>query len=230
MKKIGIIGGIGPAPTLDYYRGIIEGYREEANTEDYPEIIIDSINMTEMLSYVSDKNWEKLAGMLVRSIESLAAAGAVFAAIASNTPHIVFDTVKNLSPLPLISIVDETCKYARANNCRKAVVTGTRFLMSSGLYENELKKYGIEAVVPPEEEQKVIHGIIFPNLENGIVLPEDKLKMLEIINRITLEQRADALILACTELPLMIRENDMDILTLNTTKIHIDAILDYILT
>lgn len=226
MKKAGIVGGIGPASTLDYYNGIINGFR--ANNENYPEIIINSVNMTEMLSYVSNKNWDDLVSMLLNAIRSLADAGAEFAAIASNTPHIVFDKVQKQSPLPLISIVDETCKYAAAKKCKKAVVIGTYFTMNSGLYTEPLKKYDIKAIVPPEDDQTAIHGIIFPKLEDGIVIPEDKEKMLAVINRLTAEQNADALILGCTELPLMIKDNDLDILVLNTTQIHIKAIVENI--
>jgi aspartate racemase len=112
MKKVGIVGGIGPASTPDYYLGIIKGYREQLQNGEYPEIVIDSINMTEMLGYISEKNYDELVMQLSRSVANLAAAGADFAVIASNTPHIVFDEVRMRSKLPLISIVEETCRYA----------------------------------------------------------------------------------------------------------------------
>lgn len=101
--------------------------------------------------------------------------------------------------------------------------------MSSGLYSNAFAKYGIDAFVPTEAEQKAIHNIIFPNLQEGIILPEDKKTLLQIANRIIAEQNADALILGCTELPLIIQENDLEVLILDTTQIHINAILSYIL-
>jgi len=229
MKKVGIIGGIGPASTLDYYNGIINGVRAKINDGNYPEIIINSINMTEMLSYVADKNWDALVSMLLNAIKKLAGADAEFAAIASNTPHIVFDRIEEQSVLPLISIVDATCKYAQAKNCTKAVVTGTRFTMSSGLYSEAFKRHDITSVVPSEREQAIIHNIIFPKLEDGIVIPEDKLKMMEIVNDLISKHNADALVLGCTELPLMIKEDDLDTLIINTTQIHIEAIVKYML-
>jgi len=228
MKKIGIVGGIGPASTLDYYSGIINGYRGKTSSENYPKIVIDSINMNEMLSYVSDEKWEDLVNLLLKSIKNLANAGAEMAAIASNTPHIVFDRVQKLSALPLISIVEETCRYAQCKKCKKVVVIGTRFTMSSGLYSKAFQKYDIDAVVPTEDEQAEIHGIIFPKLEDGIIDPIDKQKMLALVTRLLAEHKADGLILGCTELPLMIKENDLDTIMMNTTQIHIDAIVNAI--
>ena len=228
MKKSGIIGGIGPASTLDYYSGIIDGVRAKTNDGNYPEILINSINMTGMLSLVQNKDWNALAEILLAAIQNLADAGAEFAAIASNTPHIVFDKVSERSVLPMVSIVDSACQYAKSKGCKKAVVIGTKFTMSSGLYSEAFKKHYIDAVVPSEDQQEAIHNLFFPNLENGIVIPADKQKMLDIVNGLISEHRADILILGCTELPLMIKDGDVDALTLNTTQIHIDAIVDMI--
>jgi len=229
MKKVGLVGGIGPASTLDYYKGIIDGYRVRTTGGNYPPMIIDSLNLTEMYSYVSNKQWDEFTNRLAGSIKNLAAGGAEFAAMAANTAHIVFDEVNGQSPLPLISIVDETCKYAQTKNCQRVVIFGTSFTMSSGLYSNAFAKYGIDAFVPTEDEQKAIHNIIFPNLQEGIILPEEKKTMLQIANRILFEKNADALILGCTELPLIIQENDLNTLLLDTTQIHIDAIVNYML-
>ena len=225
MTKVGIIGGIGPASTLDYYSGIINGYRQATGEENYPEILINSINMTEMLAYTRDEDWDSLTSMLVDAIGRLADAGAGFAAIASNTPHIVFDRVLECSPLPLLSIVKETAAYAQLNGCKKVVVIGLRFIMQSGLYSKVFEKLGISAVVPSPGLQEVIHNLIFPDLENGIVVPQDKLRMLEIVGGLITEHDADALVLGCTELPLMIQDGDLETLLLNTTQIHIDAIV-----
>jgi len=226
MKKVGIIGGIGPVSTLDYYSGIISGVRAKTDCDDYPEIVIDSVNMTEMVSYVSNKNWDALVNMLLKSITHLANAGADFAAIASNTPHIVFDKVQKESVLPLISIVDATCAYVQRKGCKRVVVIGTRFTMSSGLYTDAFKKYDITAIVPSDNEQTVIHGIIFPKLEDGIVVPEDKKKMLRIARDLLSKHNADGLVLGCTELPLMIKDDDLDTQIFNTTQIHVDAIVN----
>ncbi|MCL2625296.1 MAG: amino acid racemase [Cystobacterineae bacterium] len=224
-KKVGIVGGIGPASTLDYYSGILRGFRAKTKDENYPEIIINSINMTEMLSFLSNKDWDALIRRLLRAIQNLADAGAEFAAIASNSPHIVFDEVQRQSALPLISIVEATCAHAQAKACKKAVILGTRFTMGSGLYAEAFEKYGMTAIVPPEETQAIIHSLIFPKLEDGIVVPEDKQRMLEIAGGLMEEHHADSLVLGCTELPLMIEDGDLDSWVLNTTQIHIEAIV-----
>ena len=225
LKKAGIVGGIGPASTHDYYSGIINGVRAKASGENYPEIIINSVNMTKMLKLISNNDWEPLVDMLLIAINDLAAAGADFAAIASNTPHIVFDRVQRQAKLPIISIVDVTCKYAQAKNVKKAVIIGTRFTMGSGLYSEAMERCKVATVTPSEDEQIAIHNIIFPRLEDGIVVPEDKQRMLGIVNGLIFEHNADALLLGCTELPLMIKSDDVDTIVLNTTQIHIDAIV-----
>jgi len=229
MKKLGLVGGIGPASTLEYYKGITEGYRERVGGGNYPPLLIDSLNLAEMYSLVENKQWDEFTGRFVDSIKNLAAGGAEFAAMAANTAHIVFDAVKNQSPLPLLSIVEETCKSAQARKCKSVIIFGTGFTMSSGLYSDAFAKYGIDAFVPAPTEQAAIHNIIFPHLEEGIVLPEEKETMLQIAKRLIAEKSADALILGCTELPLAIKEDDLDVLVLDTTRVHIDAILDYML-
>lgn len=229
MKKLGIVGGIGPESTLEYYKGIIQGFRKRTGEDQYPRMIIDSLDLSEMYDYAAKKQWEPFIGRLVGSINALAAGGADFAVIAANTAHIVFDEVRKNSSLPLISIVEETCKYAKSKSCERVVVFGTAFTMSSGLYTRAFEKYGIEAFVPDEQEQEAIHKIIFPNLEAGIVLEEEKRKILEIANRNLSFRKADALVLGCTELPLIIKREDLDVMVLDTTKIHIEAILDSML-
>ncbi|MCL1811368.1 MAG: amino acid racemase [Methanomassiliicoccaceae archaeon] len=228
MKRVGIIGGVGPASTLDYYTGIIDGYRAKNGGDSYPEIVINSIRMDEVSSLVQNKDWDALTDKLVSAVNDLANAGADFAAITANTLHIVFNEVEKRSPIPLISIVDETCKRAGSEGCRKVLVIGTLFTMQNDLYQKAFGKYGIKAVVPPKKEQEEIHGLFFPNLENGIVVPDDKRKVLEIVEKLIKEQNADALVLGCTELPLMIKEGDVDVLILNTTEIHIGSIVDSI--
>lgn len=229
MKKLGLVGGIGPASTLDYYKGLTEGYRIRVGGENYPPMILDSLNLAEMYALVANKRWKDFTDRFVVSLKNLAAGGAEFAAMAANTAHIVYEDIKRQSPLPLVSIVEETCKCAQANNCKRVVIFGTAFTMSSGLYTDAFAKYGIAAFVPTQDEQKAIHDIIFPHLQEGIVLPEEKRTILAIADRMIRAKNAEALILGCTELPLIIKDNDLNALLLDTTQIHIEAILNYML-
>ena len=231
MKKIGLVGGVGPASTLEYYKSINEGYQKRlersSKSGENPPMVIDSLNLAVAYDLVEKKDWQNFADLFINSISILHNAGAEFAAIAANTAHIVFDEIKAKSPIPVIGIVDETCKYAKAKGYQKVIVFGTGFTMSSGMYEGKCNQYGIEAIVPNERDQQTIHNIIFPNLEAGIVLEHEKKAMLEIANRMISEHQADALVLGCTELPLMIKAGDLNTDLIDTTAIHIEAILDY---
>lgn len=229
MKKAGLIGGIGPASTLEYYNDIIRYYREIKQDGQYPALVIDNINMTQMLEYIEKHDFDSLLELLLSAVENVKNAGAEFAAIASNTPHIVFEELQARSPIPLISIVEATCSYAKEKGCRRLVILGTKFTMSNGFYTDKLASCGIEAFVPEEEEKDAVQNIIFPKLEEGIVDPEDKERLLGIAEKLLKEKQGDGLVLGCTELPLMVREGDIDTQLLNTTQIHIKAIVDYML-
>ena len=234
MKKLGIVGGIGPASTIEYYKSINEGYQQrmpnQAKSGENPPMVIDSLNLAVAYELVEKKDWKSFTDLFVSSIRNLANAGAEVAAISANTAHIVFDEVSARSPIPIIGIIDETCKYAKTKGCRKIIVFGTGFTMKSGMYEKKCAEYGITAVVPCETNQQAIHNMIFPNLVSGVVLESDKETIKKIADETLQKHHADALALACTELPLLLKPEDLDTVLLNTTKIHIDAILDYILT
>lgn len=220
--KFGIIGGIGPASTIDYYNGIIAQY--SAKTNNYPKLVIDSINMTEMLNFFTHLDYDGVCRLLASSLKNLKNANADYAAIASNTPHIIFDKLKKISPLPLVSIVEETCKFTAAAGYKKVLILGTAFTMRSRMYEKALLEYKIDTVIPSEHDIQILHDIIFPNLENGIIIPKDKQKMISVSEKYISEYKINAVILGCTEIPLMIKENDLSIPSINTTKIHINAI------
>lgn len=226
MKTIGIIGGIGPESTVDYYKSIISLYRKKNGDDNYPHIIINSINMTEMLNYVGKADYDSLVNQLVNSINNLAGAGADFAVIASNTPHVVFNRVSVQSPLPLISIVESTCEIAVEMKLKRVLLIGTAFTMRNSFYAECFEKHSIDVFVPDKDEQNIIHNIIFPDLEEGIVNPEKKIEILDICNRIILKEKIEGIILGCTELPLMLKNEDFDIKVLNTAEIHVQAIVE----
>lgn len=229
MKKFGLVGGLGPISTLEYYKSIHDSYREKVESDGVcdsnPPMVIESLDLAVAYDLVSRKAWNDLAEWLTASIVRLHGAGAEFAAIAANTAHIVFDEIQAGSPVPVIGIVDETCKFARAKGLKKLIVFGTGFTMASGMYEKACAKVDIEAIVPNPEDQQAIHNIIFPNLEAGIVLESEKAIMLGIARKMLAEHQADALVLGCTELPLMIKPGDLDTVLIDTTQVHIEAIV-----
>jgi aspartate racemase len=225
MKKIGIIGGIGPASTVEYYKRIIDGYKKITKDENYPPLFINSINMTEMLDCLVNNDYDKLINLLINEINKLEMIGSDYIAIASNTPHCVIDELIKKSTVPIISIVEETCKYAKNNNLKKILLTGTIFTMERDFYKKSFDKYNIECIAPNDDDKKIIQNIIFPNLENGIIIEEDKVVFKDLCNKIIKDKNIDGIVLGCTELPLMINENDFEISVLDTMEIHIKSIL-----
>lgn len=226
MKKIGLVGGIGPASTLDYYLGLIERCRAEFGENVYPEIVIDSVSLTTATDFFAQNDFDGNAQLMLKSLADLKAAGAEIAAITANTEHIVWDKIKDYFEIPVVSIVEATADEILRKGYKRVLILGTIFTMKSGLYENPLIERGITPIIPKDEDKEKIANLFFPNLENGIVIAEDKSKMLEIVGKIARENSADAVLLGCTELPLMIKDGDLALPLLNTTQIHINAIFD----
>ncbi len=226
MKTVGIIGGIGPESTVEYYRLIISSYREQTGDENYPSIIINSINLKKMLDFIATNELADVTEYLVYAVEKLARAGADFGALASNTPHIVFDEVSARSPLPLISIVEATCQAAVSLGLDRVGLFGTRFTMQGRFYPDVFSRAGIELVVPNEDQQNYIHEHYMSELVNGIFLPETRDRLLEIADQLKERERIDSVILGGTELPLILSNLEHNgILFLDTTRIHVSRIV-----
>ena len=224
MKKIGLVGGLGPASTIDYYTGLIDKTKREQGQTVYPEIVIDSVNMTLHDKALVEKDYYRLSEYLIESLENLKAAGAEIAAITANTEHIIWDMVCERFPLPVVSVVDATINEIKKNGYKRVLVFGTVFTLISGLYNNALQKNEINAIIPTDNDAELIGNLIYPNLENGIVIPEDRQKLIEVAEQYIEKYNADAMLLGCTELPLAIKPGDVSVPVLNTTLIHIEEI------
>lgn len=224
MKKIGLVGGIGPASTVEYYLGIIKKCRIEQRGNVYPEIVIDSVNMLQHDKVLAENDYDKLAHYLLRSLSNLKAAGAELAAITANTEHIVWNMVHSKFPLPVISIVEATIREIKRKGFKNVLVFGTMFTLKSRLYENALNNQGITAIIPSENDISTIDSLIYPNMENGIIIPADKQKLVKMAEKYISEKNADSILLGCTELPLAITYCDVSVPILNTTEIHINEI------
>jgi aspartate racemase len=226
MKAIGIIGGIGPESTIEYYRLIIASYVERVPDGSYPSIIINSIDLKKLLDMVAANERAKMTEFLVGEIQRLARAGAECGLVAANTPHIVFDEVRRQSSIPLISIVEATCEAAKALGLRKLGLFGTRFTMQGRFYPDVFSKEGITLAVPDEHDQAYIHHMYFNELVKGTVLPETRERLFTIVDRLKEREGIQGLILGGTELSLILRDATVrDIPVLDTTKIHAKAIV-----
>lgn len=226
MKKIGLVGGIGPASTVDYYTGLIEKFRNEMGENVYPKIVIDSVNMQEATEYIANNDRKRSAELMLKSLSCLKAAGAEVGAITANTEHIVWDEMQSRFEIPVVSIVEAVTDEIIRRGYKRVLALGTVFTMKSGLYEKSLSAKGVETISPSEEDKELIGRLIFPNLENGLVISQDRERLLAVSEKYIRTKNAEAVLLGCTELPLAVGEGDLSVPVLNSTKIHIDAIFE----
>lgn len=229
MKKIGMIGGFGPESTLDYYRLIIDQYRWQRGEGSLPEIIIYSMDMYTLLTLVEQKRWDDVTDFLLKGVNTLHSAGADFGIISANTPHIVYDQLKSLSPIPLISIVEETSKKAKEIGLQRVGLLGTSFTMRASFFQKVFAINNIVIVVPSEKEQDFIQHKLMTEIELGQFLEETRNGLLTIVKRMVDEDLIDGVILGCTELPLILTKDEYDIPFLNTAKIHVESAIRYCL-
>lgn len=224
MKSLGIIGGIGPESTIEYYRSIITSYRAQKQDGSYPSIIINSIDLKKILDLIEEDELAKVTEYLVREVQKLAHAGANFGLLAAGTPHIVFDDVQGRSPIPLISIVEAACDAAYGMGLKKVGLFATRFTMQGHFYSDVFSKKRISLVVPNEHEQDYIHDKYFGELVKGIVLPETRKRLLTIIDHLKEREAIQGLILGGTELSLILQDGMTEAIPLlDTTQIHAQA-------
>jgi aspartate racemase len=224
MKTLGIIGGLGPESTIDYYGRIIALYRKRKGDGSYPQFIINSINMKKGLDFMDANNLAGMADYLLEEIGKLVRAGATFGLISANTPHIVFDEVASGSPIPLFSIVEATCAAAKARKLKRLALFGTRYTMQATFYPKVFSREGIELFVPDPEDQTYVHDKYLNELVSGKFLPETRAGLLAIVDRMKESSDIDGVILAGTELPLILGESEHNgIPFLNTTEIHCEA-------
>ncbi len=221
---VGIVGGIAPESTIQYYRLIVSMYRERKGDGGYPPILINSIDMKKMLDLIGAGDLTGVTDYLVDEIEKLRRAGATFGLLASNTPHLVFDAIQARSTIPLISIVEAACTAAQGLGLKRVGLFGTAFTMQGRFYPEVFSRGGISLVIPDPEEQEYIHGKYMSELVNGIFLPETRDRLLEIANRLQVKEKIDGLILGGTELPLILKEGGGRTFPfLDTTKIHAES-------
>ncbi len=227
MKIIGIIGGLGPESTIDYYRRLLATYAGLRPEGSAPPIIINSLDVKKGLALVGNNQLGELTEYLVFEIERLARAGAEIGLLSANTPHIVFDEVASRSPIPLVSIVEATCAKAKSLGLKRLGLFGTRFTMQGRFYPDVFLREGVGLIVPRADEQDYVHDKYVNELIPGKFLPETRKGLLAIAARMRDEEGIQALILGGTELPLILTDSTpLGIPFLDTTQIHVEAILE----
>ena len=230
MKKVGIIGGIGPESTIVYYQSIIANVQERIGSKEVlPELFINSINMYKLFQLLSNGQREELIDYLAEAVQKLKHVGADFVVMSGNTPHIVFAEIQQKVQIPMISIIEETFLNVKKIDLQKIGLIGTKFTMENDFFKDPFAADNRNILVPNKSEQTYIHKKIVEELENGLVYEETKQRFLEIIQQMVKRDGIQGMILGCTELPMLIQKEDVSIPTFNTTEIHVNKIVNTIL-
>ncbi|MDQ6871422.1 MAG: amino acid racemase [Gemmatimonadota bacterium] len=224
MTTLGIVGGLGPESTIDYYRRILEEWKRD-DPSSSPSIVIDSLDVDCGLRLV-EHDRPALIEYLSASLRRLAAAGADFAAMAANTPHVVFDDLVSRSPIQLVSIVESCAKEAQRRDLRRLGLLGTRFTMEGSFYPTVFARHGIAVVSPNDEERAWIHDRYVGQLLKGEFRDETRAGVTSVVRRLREEENVDGVILGGTELTLLLSTPLIEgIPALDTTALHVDAIV-----
>lgn len=226
MKKLGLIGGMGPESTIPYYHDIVYGVQERTGV--FPKLTIESVNVFDVLRLCGEEKYEELTEYLLEAIRNLAGSGADFAALSANTPHIVFDRLREKSPLPLVSIVEAACAEADKLRYHKIGLMGTVFTMKRDFFKAPFREKEIEVIIPNEEEVSFVNEKIASELEIGVVKKETLQEFQKIIARMEKEKGIEAIVLGCTELPLLLNDEVSPVPCLDTMKIHVGALVEAI--
>jgi aspartate racemase len=224
VTTLGIVGGLGPESTIDYYRRIVEGWKRD-DPSSSPSIVIDSLDVARGLRLV-EHDRPGMIEYLSASLSRLAAAGADFAAMAANTPHVVFDDLVARSPIPIVSIVEACAEEAQRRGLRRVGLLGTRFTMEGSFYPTVFARRGIAVVSPNADERAWIHDSYVGQLLKGDFRDATRDGVVAVIERLRDEEKIDGVILGGTELTLLLSDPVVaGIPALDTTALHVDAIV-----
>ncbi|HEX8286001.1 MAG TPA: amino acid racemase [Pyrinomonadaceae bacterium] len=231
MKRLGIVGGIAPESTIEYYRIIVAAYRARVADGSYPPLVINSIDMNRMRGLIEAGRLDQLADYLLGELQRLADAGSDFALLGSNTPHLIFDELARRSPLPLLSIIGAALDAAHALGLKKVGLLGTRFTMGGGVYKSVFARGGVEVVTPDDADQTYVHEKYMNEFIEGVFLEETRAGLLAVIDRLKERHGIEGVVLGGTELPLILRDPaGRGIPFLDTTRIHAERAVEEMLS
>lgn len=226
MKTIGLIGGTSWLSTLEYYRIINETVNEKLGDAHSARCILYSVDFEEDIAK-NEYNWDKIIENYIDIAIRLERFGADFLIICANTVHKIVEGVQKSIKIPILHIADATGIKIVENGFKKVGLLGTRITMEENFYKNRLKeKFGIETIIPKENEREIIHKIIHEELTYNIIRDSSKQRYIKIIRNLV-DDGAQGIILGCTEIPLLIKQNDVEIPVFDTTNIHAKAAVDY---
>jgi aspartate racemase len=226
VKRIGLIGGLSPESTVHYYSIICREHNRRAGGLTFPEITIESLNLQQLSERFEANDWDGVAKILLSALHRLKAAGSDFAAILSNTPHNAYDLLEEESPLEILTIMEATASALVADGRSRVALLGTRPTMEYGFFQKHFKSLGIETLTPEESERREMDRIIWDELCHGEVRTESREAARAMIAKL-IDRGVEGVVLACTELDLLIQPEDSSRPLYDTTRIHAQAILDH---
>jgi aspartate racemase len=227
-KRIGILGGISPESTVEYYRYITHTYTERYGDYGYPEVIIYSVSFQSYVDWPEQDRWDLVAQGLGEAARKLEAAGAGLIVIAANTMHIVYDQVQAGVSIPVLSLLDAVGDAILEVGIDTVGLLGTRFTMEKPFYQEALARRGIHVLVPDERDREYVNAVIYQELVAGRIRDQSRARFIAIIQKLA-ERGAQGVILGCTEIPLLVGEQDVGLPLFDTTVIHAEAALCYAL-
>jgi aspartate racemase len=225
-KKIGILGGMSPESTIEYYQYITRTYTERFGDYGYPEMIIYSVSFQPYVDWPNSARWDLVAQGLSEAARKLEDAGADFIIIATNTMHLVFDEVQASVSIPMLSLLDAVGEAILAQGMKTVGLLGTKFTMEKTFYQDALARKGITVLVPDAEDRDYVNEVIYNELVAGQIDDDSRAGFVAIINELA-TRGAEGVILGCTEIPLLVGEEDVALPLFDTTAIHAEAALNY---
>ncbi len=228
MKTLGLIGGTTWVSTIDYYRLINQQINKKLGGLNSAKILLYSVNFAEFNPPTDPKDWGEITRKFTDISKNLEKAGADCIVFCANTPHIIADEIQKILNIPVINIAEETAKVISQHKYKKVGLLGTRITMEQSFYKDKLSDYGISVVVPDCKERKFIHSSILDEMAKDIFKKETKQKYLNIINKL-IPEGIEAIVLGCTEIPILIKQEDVSIPLFDTTLIHASAIVNFAL-
>lgn len=229
MKTIGLLGGMSWESTLAYYRNLNEAVKQSMGGWHSAKILLSSVDFAVIKKMQDIGDWEGSAELLCKEAKKLQVAGADCILLCSNTMHVVAPQLENVLSIPLLHIADATAQVLLENKLHCVGLLGTKFTMEQDFYKNRLQeKFGMEVLVPEQDERDSAHDIIYQELCLGKILPESKEKYLQLIQNLA-QRGAQAVILGCTEIGLLVQQTDTTILLIDTTAIHTQAAVQFAL-
>lgn len=226
MKKIGLVGGTGPESTLMYYKELNSRIDKMTDGAKMPDLAIESVNFRRAWDYVSSSRYDLLTDYLSEKVESLKAGGAEVIALTAATMHIVYDEIVQKTKVPLVSIPKSVCEEIQKKGYKKVGLLGTIFTMEQDYMKKDLIEAGIEVLVPEKSDRELVAKRIYEELEVGIVKESTLKEFTDIIDKLKKKQGIQALILGCTELPLLLNKDNCPVDCLDSVEIHLQKLIE----